>query len=265
MEPSSFADIRFERRGTAGIITLNRPHALNALTPDMVRRMHARLTQWREDASVTRVIVTAAGDRAFCAGGDIRWIYEHRRAGRLDEALAFWREEYVLNGLVKRYPKPYVSLIDGIVMGGGVGISAHGSHRVAGDKFLFAMPEVEIGFFPDIGSTWFLPRLPGRLGAYCALTAARLRADDAVSTGVATHRVASIRFHELCDALCGATPVEAILAAFAEPIEAGPVASRRADSGSLSRRCAGRRRSTRSSPALRRRAASRGRLRPGGR
>lgn len=227
MDPSSFADIRFERCGTAGIITLNRPHALNALTLDMLRRMYAQLKQWREDGAVTRVIVAAEGDRAFCAGGDIRWIYERGRAGRLDDALTLWREEYVLNGLIKRYPKPYVALVDGIVMGGGVGISVHGSHRVAGDKFLFAMPEVGIGFFPDVGSTWFLPRLPGQLGTYCALAAARLDASDAVAAGVATHRVASSRFDELCDALCGVAPVDATLGAFAEPIEAGPVAARR--------------------------------------
>ena len=113
------------------------------------------------------------------------------------------REEYVLNTMIKSYPKPYVALIDGIVMGGGVGLSVHGSHRVAGDRFLFAMPEVSIGFFPDVGATWFLPRLPGELGAYCALTGERLDAADGVAATVATHRVASSRFAELADALCG--------------------------------------------------------------
>ena len=118
--------------------------------------------------------------------------------------LPFWREEYILNTMIKRYPKPYVALIDGIVMGGGVGVSVHGSHRVAGDRFLFAMPEVGIGFFPDVGATWFLPRLPGEIGTYCALTGERLGAADGVAASIATHRVSSARFGDLADALCGA-------------------------------------------------------------
>ena len=125
---------------------------------------------------MTRVVVTAAGGRAFCAGGDLRALYDLCRAGRYDEALRFWRDEYRLNALIKRYRKPYVAIIDGIVMGGGVGISIHGSHRVAGDRFRFAMPEVGIGFFPDVGATWFLPRLPGETGTYCALTGERIDA-----------------------------------------------------------------------------------------
>ena len=168
--------------------------------------------------AVTRVVLTAAGERAFSAGGDIRALYEAGRAGNHAEALAFWREEYQLNARIKRYPKPYVALIDGIVMGGGVGISVHGSHRVAGDKFLFAMPEVGIGFFPDIGATWFLPRLPGELGTYCALTGDRLATADGVAGAIATQRVPSARFPELLDGLCGAVSVDALLAAFAEPV-----------------------------------------------
>ena len=125
-------------------------------------------------------MLTAAGGRAFSAGGDIRALYDAGTSGRHDEMLAFYGEEYVLNTMIKHYPKPYVALIDGIVMGGGVGLSVHGSHRVAGDRFSFAMPEVSIGFFPDVGATWFLPRLPGELGAYCALTGERLGADDGV-------------------------------------------------------------------------------------
>lgn len=206
---------------------MDRPQALNALTLDMVRRMFAQLAAWRNDGAVSRVIVTAADDRAFCAGGDVRWLYECGRAGRIDDAFAFWREEYALNTLIKFYPKPYVALIDGIVMGGGVGISVHGSHRVAGDRFMFGMPEVGIGFFPDIGSSWFLPRLPGELGTYCALTGARLRADDGVGGRVATHRVSSSRLDDLGDALCGTTSVDAVLGAFAQPIEVGPAGSRR--------------------------------------
>jgi enoyl-CoA hydratase len=211
------SDILFERRGAAGIVTLNRPHALNAVTLDMVHALTAQLEAWARDDAVTRVLVTAAGDRAFCAGGDLRAVYNLGRAGRQDETLDFWRAEYPLNAMIKTYGKPYVALIDGIVMGGGVGISVHGSHRIAGNRFLFAMPEVGIGFFPDVGATWFLPRMPGEIGTYCALTGERLNAADAVTLGVATHRVASARFEELANALCGTGSIDVTLAAFAEP------------------------------------------------
>jgi enoyl-CoA hydratase len=224
---NSSADILFERRGTAGIVILNRPQALNAVTHAMVRALAEQLVAWAGAAAVTRVIVTAAGTRAFSAGGDLRAIYELGRSGRYDDALAFWRDEYRLNALIKHYRKPYVALIDGVVMGGGAGISINGSHRVAGDSFRFAMPEVGIGFFPDVGATWFLPRLPGELGTYCALTGERLDAADAVGCGIATHRVRSARFAELIEALCGAVPVDAVLAAFAEPMEAGALMRQR--------------------------------------
>ncbi len=216
-------DILFERRGAAGVVTLNRPQALNAVTHAMVRALANQLKEWGDDAAVTRVIVMAAGERAFSAGGDIRDLYELGQAGRRAEALNFWRDEYPLNALIKHFRKPYIALIDGIVMGGGVGISVNGSHRVAGDKFQFAMPEVGIGFFPDVGATYFLPRLPGELGTFCALTGERLGAADGVASGIATHRVRSERFPDLVDALCGTTPVDAMLAAFAEKPDQGPV------------------------------------------
>ena len=130
----------------------------------MVRDMRRALDAWEVDPGMTRVVVAGAGEKAFCAGGDIRRLYEFGRTGHKAEALAFWREEYELNVRIKRYPKPYVSLIDGIVMGGGVGLSLHGTHRVAGERYLFAMPEVGIGFFPDVGATYALPRRPGRSG-----------------------------------------------------------------------------------------------------
>src|SRR5690348_14794108 len=149
-----------------------------------------RSKEWRDDPSVTRVVLTAAGGRAFSAGGDIRALYDAGTSGRHAEMLSFYGEEYVLNTMIKHYPKPYVALIDGIVMGGGVGLSVHGSHRVAGDRFSFAMPEVGIGFFPDVGATWFLPRLPGQLGTYCALSGERLNAADGIAATIATHRVA---------------------------------------------------------------------------
>jgi enoyl-CoA hydratase len=220
-------EILFERRGTAAIVTLNRPHALNAVTHAMVRALAEKLAQWENDPSITRVVVTAAGERAFSAGGDLRALYDLGRAGRTHEALAYWRDEYRLNARIKRYRKPYVALIDGVIMGGGVGVAIHGSHRVAGDRMRFAMPEVGIGFFPDVGATWFLPRLPGELGTYCALTGERLDAADAVAAGVATHRVLSARFADLLDGLCGAVSVDALLNAFAQPAGAGNVMTHR--------------------------------------
>src|SRR5436309_4239357 len=211
---SANSEILFQRRGAAGVVTLNRPKALNAVTHEMVRALARQLGVWARDAAVTRVIVTAAGERAFSAGGDIRALYELGKAGRQREMLTFWRDEYPLNAMLKRYPKPYVALIDGIVMGCGVGVSVHGSHRVAGDRFSFAMPAVRIGYFPDVGATWFLPRLRGELGTYCALTGERLNAADAMAAGVATHRVPSARFADLLDALCGAASVDALVGAF---------------------------------------------------
>ncbi len=211
----------------AGIVTLNRPHALNAVTHSMVCTLARRLGAWENDPAVDRVIVIASGGRAFSAGGDLQALYDLGLAGRYDEELEFFRDEYALNAQIKRFRKPYVALIDGIVMGGGVGISVHGSHRVAGDKYRFAMPEVGIGFFPDIGATWFLARMPGELGTYCALTGERLDAADAVAAGIATHRVQSSRLPDLLDALCTAVPADAVLGAFTEPAGTGPVVSGR--------------------------------------
>jgi enoyl-CoA hydratase len=221
------ADILFERRGTAGRVTLNRPQALNAVSHAIVRALAGKLDDWEHDPAVTRVIITANGERAFSAGGDLRALYALGQAGRYDEALGYFRDEYALNARIKHYRKPYIALIGGIVMGGGVGVSVHGSHRVAGDRMSFAMPEVGIGFFPDIGATWFLPRLPGELGTYCALTGERLDAADAVAAGIATYRVATARFPELTEALCGAISVDAVLSAFAMPAGEGAVAARR--------------------------------------
>jgi enoyl-CoA hydratase len=221
-------EILFDRRGAAAIVTLNRPQALNALTRNMIRQLRAKLNAWRDDVAVSRVVVIAAGGRAFSAGGDLREIYDLGRSGRHAEALVFFREEYQLNAVIGGYPKPYIALIDGIVMGGGVGISVHGSHRVAGERFLFAMPEVGIGFFPDVGATWFLPRLVGKIGTYCALTCERLKVADAVAAGVATHHVPAARHSELLDALCDPAPVDAIIAAFSQSAGEGEAFGRRA-------------------------------------
>lgn len=224
----SESEILFERRGAAGIVTLNRPKALNAVTHGMVHALSAQLAAWADDDAVTRVIIMANGERAFSAGGDIRHLYDLGKAGRQTDALQFWRDEYPLNAAIKSFRKPYVALIDGIVMGGGVGISVHGSHRVAFDRFSFAMPEVSIGFFPDVGATWFLARMPGELGTFCALTGERFNAADGVAAGLATHRVPSARYGALVDGLTGTVSVDAVLAAFAEPAGEGPVMARRA-------------------------------------
>ncbi len=221
-------EIICEKRGRAGFVVLNRPKALNALSLTMVRGLAAALDAWEHDPEVTRVVVTGAGDKSFCAGGDIRSLHDLGKAGRHDEALTFWREEYVLNVRIKNYPKPYVALVDGIVMGGGVGVSVHGSHRVAGDKFLFAMPEVGIGFFPDVGGSYVLPRLPDSTGIWLALTGDRIRRADAVALGLATHAVASERMASLTEALTRGDDVDAALAAHALPPEDAPSTADRA-------------------------------------
>lgn len=209
-------EILFEKRGHAGLITLNRPRALNALTLGMVREMHPQLARWARDPEIAHVVVRAAGEKAFCAGGDIRQLHDWGRA-RDPRFLDFYREEYRLNTFIKRYPKPYVALIDGIVMGGGVGVSVHGSHVVAGEGIVFAMPETGIGLFPDVGGTFFLPRLPGAVGTWLALTGARLKQADATWCGLATHAVASAGFAELTEALCASEDPTAVIERFAEP------------------------------------------------
>jgi enoyl-CoA hydratase len=194
----------------------------------MVRALARQLAAWEQDGAVTRVIITAAGERAFSAGGDIRALYELGRAGRQDEMLTFWRDEYPLNAFIKRYPKPYVALIDGIVMGGGVGLSLHGAYRVAGDRYRFAMPEVGIGFFPDVGATYALPRLPGCAGMYLALTGARVGPDDAGALGLATQVVPSGACPAILERLVAGESVEAVLSGASCPLEPGPITRERA-------------------------------------
>ena len=208
-------ETRVERRGRAGVIVLNRPHALNALTLSMVRDIASALEEFERDPAVERVVISGAGGRAFCAGGDIRWLYDRGKAGDHAAQLTFWREEYLLDQRIKRFPKPYVALIDGVVMGGGVGVSLHGSHRVASERCVFAMPEVGIGFFPDVGATWLLPRLPHRIGIYLALTGLRATAGDTMALGLATSFIPSASFASLGEALeIEDGSVEAILARF---------------------------------------------------
>ncbi len=175
--------------GRVGRIRLNRPKALNALDIGMIRAITAALKGWSENPSVHAVVIEGEGERAFCAGGDIRAIRQSQLDGRKAEVEAFFSEEYALNLLIATFPKPYVALVDGICMGGGIGVSVHGTARVASEHALFAMPETAIGFFPDIGATYVLPRLPGALGTYLALTGARVQGADAVHAGLATHFV----------------------------------------------------------------------------
>ena len=220
----SAAGARAERRGAAGVILLDRPQALNALTLPMVRAIAAALDDFEQDESVKRVLIASAGGRAFCAGGDIRLLYELGQAGDHAAQLAFWREEYRLNRRIKRYPKPIVALIDGIVMGGGVGLSAHASHRVASERTLFAMPEVGIGFFPDVGATYVLPRLASRIGAFLAATGLRAQAGDVVALGLAQTFTPSASLPDLMAALGEAGDTKAILARFNAPPPPGELA-----------------------------------------
>ncbi|XP_015676679.1 3-hydroxyisobutyryl-CoA hydrolase, mitochondrial [Protobothrops mucrosquamatus] len=184
----SSAEVLFEKRGCAGIITMNRPKALNAFTISMIRQIYPQLKKWEQDPETFLILIKGAGEKVFCAGGDIKVITE---AGKCGDKLTeyFFREEYTLNNAIGTCKKPYVALIDGITMGGGVGLSVHGHFRVATERTVFAMPEVGIGLFPDVGGGYFLPRLPGRLGHFLGLTGFRLRGRDVHKAGIATHFV----------------------------------------------------------------------------
>ena len=204
------------RQGRIGRITLNRPRALNALDLNMLEALGAALDAWRDESGVHAVVVEGAGGRAFCAGGDIRAAREKILAGDRDGVERFFATEYALNLAIATYPKPYVALVDGICMGGGIGVSIHGAYRVASEGAMFAMPETAIGFFPDIGATYFLPRLRGAVGTWMALTGARLNGADAAWAGVATHYVPSARLASLADEI--AEDGVAVLASVAEPL-----------------------------------------------
>lgn len=198
-------EILIARQGNVASVTLNRPRALNALTQPMALGLDAGLKEWRNDPAIQAVVVRGAarenGTRPFCSGGDIRVIYGERNDPAHKFAVEFYEEEYRLNRRIYRYPKPYIALIDGVVMGGGVGVSIHGSHRVMSEHTLFAMPETGIGLFPDIGATYFLPRLPGKMGLYMGLTGARIGAADALYLGIGTQFVPSERMDALDAAL----------------------------------------------------------------
>ncbi|WP_193170405.1 enoyl-CoA hydratase/isomerase family protein [Nisaea nitritireducens] len=189
-------DVRFEVQGAIGCITLDRQRALNSLTLEMIRAMQVQLDAWAEDPKVGAILVEGAGEKSFCAGGDVVAVRRSRlEAGDTSKPtklmLDFFGEEYRLNRSISDYPKPYIALLDGVTMGGGVGISVHGDFRVATDRTLFAMPETGIGLFPDVGGGWFLPRCPGELGTYLALTGAPVKAADCFYIEAATHFVPS--------------------------------------------------------------------------
>ena len=232
MSETQEPEIVFERRGPLALATLNRPKALNTLTRGMMQALHPRLADWAGNPAVGAVAIRATGSRAFCAGGDVRRIWEAIREGS-DLPAVFFREEYALNHDIHRFPKPYIALLDGIVMGGGVGLSVHGSHRIVTENTAFAMPETGIGLFPDVGGTYFLTRLEGELGMFLGLTGQRLKAADCLHSGVGTHHVESARLDALVAALAEAgvatsAQVDAVLADFSSDPGPAPLAEQRA-------------------------------------
>jgi enoyl-CoA hydratase len=214
MEPAASVESRLD--GRIGRILLNRPKVLNALDLDMIEAISAALDAWREAPEVHAVVVEGAGGRAFCAGGDIRAIRDAALAGDTEAITQFFSREYALNLAIATYPKSYVALVDGICMGGGIGVSVHGTTRVTTERGVFAMPETAIGFFPDIGASYFLPRLPGRIGLFLGLTGTRMEGRAAVQAGLATHFVPSAALPALSQAL--ARDGLAALAGFSEPV-----------------------------------------------
>jgi enoyl-CoA hydratase len=218
--------------GSLGVIRLNRPKALNALTLDMVRAMSAALDRFEADPSIGVILLEGAGERGLCAGGDIRSLYESIRAGG-DLGKVFWREEYILNARIASLRKPYVAFMDGLVMGGGVGLSAHGAHRVVTERTQLAMPETGIGFFPDVGGTWLLSRAPGQLGVYYGLTGQSMTGMDAIRCGFADFQTSAEKLGELRQALVRLGPsanngmVRGVLAHYALPRGPAPIDERR--------------------------------------
>ncbi|CAN5526336.1 enoyl-CoA hydratase/isomerase family protein [soil metagenome] len=214
-------EVLVERRGRLGHLVLNRPKAINALTHAMVNTIAAALDEWEHDDSVSTVLITGAGERGLCAGGDIVAIYTdalHTDAGTGGGASArFWADEYALNARIARYPKPYVAFMDGVVLGGGVGISAHGSVRIVTERTRLGMPETGIGFVPDVGGTYLLSRAPGELGTHLGLTAGSITGSDAIALGLADHFVPSGSLAALAVALETRDAVEAVTAVATEP------------------------------------------------
>jgi len=225
-------DLVVRREGAGGIIRLNRPKALNAMTYEMSLGIDAALDQFERDPAVAVVILEGAGERGLCAGGDIRGLYESSKAGG-DLGKIFWRQEYVMNARIAKYPKPYVAFMDGLVMGGGVGLSAHARHRVVTEKTKLAMPEVGLGFFPDVGGTWLLSRSPGEIGTYFGLTGQPMNGGDAIFARFADAVVPSGKLPALREALTAVKPgitsseIKTLIDGFATGETTGPVAGKR--------------------------------------
>lgn len=196
-------EVLFTRENHVGLITLNRPSALNALTFTMIVALQTQLQAWQEDSQIHAVVVRSTDERAFCAGGDVRAIYYHGREEHA-KTMEFFKAEYALNRYIHAFNKPYIALMNGITMGGGVGISLHGSHPVASERFLFAMPETSIGFYPDIGASHLLSRCPGHFGVYLGLTGRRLGAADAQALGLVKHIIANEQFSDVLSSLINA-------------------------------------------------------------
>jgi len=223
-------DVVVRAHGALRRITLNRPQALNAITLDMADTMTALLRAWADDPAVGAILLDGAGGRAFAAGGDIRALYDAAKSGDKKLPEKFWATEYRLDVLIARYPKPVIALMDGVVMGGGVGLSAHASHRIVTERSSVAMPEVAIGYFPDVGACFVLARAPGFTGTYLALTGARAAAADAISCGLADLHIPAARLDELPAALADCRShhaAKARLDKFSLPPAAGRLAAAR--------------------------------------
>jgi len=223
-------DLIVRREGAAGIIRLNRPKALNAMTLEMSLGIDAALDRFEADPDIAVIILEGAGERGLCAGGDIRGLYESSKQGG-DLGKVFWRQEYIMNARIAAFPKPYVAYMDGLVMGGGVGLSAHGRHRIVTERTKLAMPEVGLGFFPDVGGTWLLSRAPGELGAYFGLTGHTMNGPDAIHARFADALVPSGRWPSLREVLTKVRPgtlpreITRLIDGFATGESAGPVAA----------------------------------------
>lgn len=205
-------EVLFSVKGWLGHIVLNRPRAINALTQGMVTAIAAQLEAWAVDDSVRSVVLTGAGERGLCAGGDIVAMYTDATAGDGSAAERFWRDEYAMDALIARYPKPFIAIMDGVTLGGGVGISAHAAHRVVTERSKVGMPETTIGYIPDVGGTWLLSQAPGELGTYLALSATSVGPGDAIALGLADYYVPSESLPALLESLSRVEPVETSLA-----------------------------------------------------
>jgi enoyl-CoA hydratase len=221
-----YADVLFRTERGLGWITLNRPQAINALTHEMIRRIDARLAAWAQDDRISGVVLDGAGQRGLCAGGDVVAIYRDLRAGGGQASLDLWRDEFAMDLRVARFPKPYLAVANGVVLGGGVGLSAHGTIRLVTSTTRMAMPETAIGFCPDVGSTWLLARAPGELGTHLALTGERFTAGDAIACGLADHYLAEERVPDFLARLSGAT-IGGAAAALAGDPPASPLLAER--------------------------------------